>query len=58
MKLDINENEKAVLLDALDKAQASAKRQQASSKQPQLQAVYRKMETDIVAMTLKLQDAK
>lgn len=58
MKIDINESEKATLLDALDKAQASAKRQQASSKQPQLTAVYRKMETDITAMKLKLEDAK
>lgn len=58
MKIDFNEQERSVIIDGLDKALASARRQQNSNSQPMLKEVYAKMERDILAVQMKVADAK
>jgi hypothetical protein len=57
-KLDINETEKAIIQDGLDKALQSAKRMQNSNKQPQIVEVYKTTERNILAVQIKVADAK
>lgn len=57
-KLEINQAEKDILLHALDKALASARRQQNTGHSPQIKEVYANEERNTLAVQMKIADAK
>lgn len=58
MKLDINKAEQDIIVMALDKALASARRQQNSGHSPQIKEVYAAEERNILAVQMKVGDLK
>lgn len=53
--LTFSDHEKVLLLHALELAQKSALRAQ-HGKMPELASIYKRQETDLVAIRLKIQD--
>lgn len=58
MKIDINEQDQALLVQALDQSISSAKRGQTSGKTPQIQQVYAQHEATLHALKGKVVQAK
>lgn len=57
-KIELNRDEQNIIIDGLDKALASARRQQNTSKQPAIAEVYKTIERNILAVQMKIADAK
>lgn len=58
MKLDLDNNEIAIILNALDNETKSAKRSQTSGKTPRIREVYAEHERVIAALAAKIATAK
>lgn len=57
-KLELNENDTPLIVQALDQSIASAKRSQTSGKSPQIKQVYQQHESALQTLKAKILAAK